>query len=336
MVEKFQAAEKLQNEVILVNGYAYPSISPETLNAWLPDLTFVSPFSYGFTKEGQLIDLQDETILQPAAAAGVKSLMVLTPLDSQGVFSNELVKALMENPQAQVRLLENILNTIQNKGLFGVDFDFEYVLPENRDQYTSLVRAAREKLNEAGYLVTVALAPKTSAEQEGLLYQGHDYKGMGQAANLVLLMTYEWGYTYGPPMAVAPLNQVRRVIEYGVSEIPPDQILMGIPNYGYDWRLPFVRGESKAEKISNDEATARASRYGAEIQFDEPSQSPYYYYTDESGIEHVVWFENAASWRAKLQLVSEYGLAGISYWNIMDYFPAGAEVLRGLYMVAKV
>lgn len=137
-------------------------------------------------------------------------------------------------------------------------------------------------------------------------------------------------------MAVAPLNQVRRVIEYGVSEIPPDQILMGIPNYGYDWRLPFVRGESKAEKISNDEATARASRYGAEIQFDEPSQSPYYYYTDESGIEHVVWFENAASWRAKLQLVSEYGLAGISYWNIMDYFPAGAEVLRGLYMVAKV
>lgn len=329
-------AEKLQNEVILVNGYAYPSIAPETLNAWLPDLTFVSPFSYGFTKEGQLIDLQDETILQPAAAAGVEALMVLTPLNSQGVFSNELVKALMENPQAQAQLIENILSTIQSKGLFGVDFDFEYVLPENRDQYTALVKAAREKLNEAGYLVTVALAPKTSAQQEGLLYQGHDYRGMGQAANLVLLMTYEWGYTYGPPMAVAPLNQVRRVIEYGISEIPPDQILMGIPNYGYDWTLPFVRGESRAEKISNDEATARAARYGAEIQFDEPSQSPYYYYTDENGTEHVVWFENAASWRAKLQLVSEYGLAGISYWNIMDYFPAGAEVLRGLYSVAKI
>ena len=196
MAEKFQAAEKLQNEVILVNGYAYPSIAPETLSSWLPDLTFVSPFSYGFTKEGQLIDLQDETILQPAAAAGVEALMVLTPLDSQGVFSNELVKALMENPQAQARLIENILATIQSKGLFGVDFDFEYVLPENRDQYTALVRAAREKLNEAGYLITVALAPKTSADQEGLLYQGHDYRGMGQAANLVLLMTYEWGYTY--------------------------------------------------------------------------------------------------------------------------------------------
>lgn len=329
-------AQKLQNETILVNGYAYPSIAPEVLNAWLPDLTFVSPFSYGFTETGELIDLQDENIVEPARAAGVESLMVLTPLDRQGAFNNQLVKALLENPEAQNRLIENILETIRRKGLFGVDFDFEYVFQENRDQYTDLVRKAREQLNEAGYLVTVALAPKTSADQEGLLYQGHDYRGMGQAANLVLLMTYEWGYTYGPPMAVAPLNQVRRVIEYGITEIPPDQILMGMPNYGYDWKLPFIRGESRAEKISNDEAVARAARYGAEIQFDEPAQSPYYYYTDENGTEHVVWFENAESWTAKLQLVSQYGLAGISYWNIMDYFASGAQVLRGMYQVAKI
>ena len=79
--------------------------------------------------------------------------------------------------------------------MFGVDFDFEYVLAENRDQYTELVRKARQRLNAAGYLVTVALAPKTSADQPGLLYQGHDYRGMGQAANFILTMTYEWGYT---------------------------------------------------------------------------------------------------------------------------------------------
>ena len=329
-------AETLQQETILVNGYAYPSISQETLEAWLPDLTFVSTFSYGFTEDGQLIDLEDENITGPAKAAGTEALMVLTPLDSQGAFSNQLAKTLLEDPAAQERLINHILDNIRSKGMFGVDFDFEYVFEENRDQYTALVREARERLNAAGYLVTVALAPKTSADQPGLLYQGHDYRGMGQAANLVLLMTYEWGYTYGPPMAVAPLNQVRRVIEYGVSEIPPDQILMGIPNYGYDWMLPFVQGESRAEKISNDEAVARAARFGAEIQFDAMAQSPYYYYTDGDGNDHVVWFEDARSMRAKLELVSEYGLAGVSYWNIMDFFPAGSEVLRQMYQVAKV
>ncbi len=149
-------------------------------------------------------------------------------------------------------------------------------------------------------------------------------------------MTYEWGYTYSEPRAVAPLDQVRRVIEYGLTEIPADQILMGIPNYGYDWKLPYVKGESRAEKISSDEALARAERYGAEIQFDETAQSPYFYYDDESGTSHAVWFEDARSLRAKLGLISEYGLAGASYWNIMDYYAAGADVLREMYQVAKV
>lgn len=188
-------AEIMQRRTILVNGYAYPSISPETLSAWLPDLTFVSTFSYGFTPEGQLVDLEDENIVEPAAAAEVQSLMVLTPLDSQGNFSNELAADLLENPAAQNVLIENILANIRKKGMFGVDFDFEYIFAKNRDQYTALVKTARERLNEAGYLVTVALAPKTSADQPGLLYQGHDYKGMGMAANFVMLMTYEWGYT---------------------------------------------------------------------------------------------------------------------------------------------
>ncbi len=329
-------AEKLQKETILVNGYAYPSISQETLGLWLPDLTFVSAFSYGFTAAGQLVDLQDDNIVGPARAAGVEPLMVLTSIDSKGAFNNEQTKVLLENPQAQEQLIESILANIKAKGMFGVDFDFEFIFAENRDQYTELVRKTRERLNEEGYLVTTALAPKTSKDQKGLLYQGHDYYGMGQAANLVMLMTYEWGYTYGPPMAIAPLNQVRRVIEYGVSEIPPDQILMGIPNYGYDWKLPFIRGESRAEMISNDEAAARAARYGAEIQFDEQAASPYYYYTDENGIDRVVWFEDARSLRAKLALVSEFGLAGVSYWNIMNFFPAGAQILRDMYQIAKV
>lgn len=97
-----------------------------------------------------------------------------------------------------------------------------------------------------------------------------------------------------------------------------------------------MKGESRAEKISSDEAVARAERYGAEIQFDEIAQSPYFYYTDENGSSHAVWFEDARSLQAKLGLVSEYGLAGISYWNIMDYFAAGADVLREMYQVAKV
>ncbi len=321
---------------IFVNGYAYPSVSQEVLSDWLPSLTFVSCFSYGFAEDGHIIQLDDDTLRAPAAEAGVKALMVLTPVDETGMFSNNRAKALLENPAAQENLLKDIADNIEQKNMYGVDFDFEYVYPENREQYAKLIAEARRRLNPEGYIVTAALAPKTSADQQGLLYQGHDYELIGQAANLCLLMTYEWGYTYGPPMAVAPIDAVRKVVEYGLTEIPPEKILMGIPNYGYDWKLPFVKGESKAEKITNDEAVTRAADYGAEIMFDEHAMSPYYHYTDEDNAEHEVWFEDARSMEAKFSLIEEYGLAGISWWNIMSWFHAGAEELAGRFTVIKV
>jgi spore germination protein len=129
---------------------------------------------------------------------------------------------------------------------------------------------------------------------------------------------------------------VRRVLDFGVTQIPPEKILLGIPNYGYDWTLPFVEGESMAEKVSNTEAVERAGEVGAIIQYDPVAESPFYRYVDEQGREHEVWFENEASIRAKLNLVAEYGLGGVSYWNLMDYFPENWMVLHSMFGVRKL
>ena len=148
-------------------------------------------------------------------------------------------------------------------------------------------------------------------------------------------MTYEWGYTYGPPQAVSPLPNVRAVLDYAVSEIPREKIFMGISNYGYDWTLQFEKGD-KARSISNDEAIKLAIQYGAEIQYDETAQAPYFHYYDKRGREHVVWFEDARSIQAKLALIPEYGLRGAGYWNIMRPYQQGWTVLNSLYHIKRI
>lgn len=140
---------------------------------------------------------------------------------------------------------------------------------------------------------------------------------------------------------MAPINQVRRVVDYAVTEIPRNKIQLGIPNYGYDWALPYVRGESRAESLSNVEAVNRAGTRNAAIEFDETAKSPFYTYYDRpetyvDAVEHVVWFENARSVDASLRLISEYGLNGASIWNIMRYFPALWTVLNSLYSIRKL
>ena len=283
----------------------------------------MAAFSYGFTEDGNLINLEDANLIIPATEAGVRPMMVLTPLDADGNFNDNIAIRVFENPDAQQNLIDNIEANIKNKNMGGVDFDFEYLAAGYADDYVELVGRTRGRLRPQGYLTTVALAPKVSTDQPGLLYQGHDYAGMGQAADYCLLMTYEWGYTYGPPLPVSPINSVRRVLDYGVTQIPPEKILMGMSNYGYDWRLPFVQGESKAEKLTNYQALARAEYYGVDVQYDEEAQAPFFTYTSPDGSEHIVWFENEQSWRARLALVEEYGLAGISIWNIMHIFYGG-------------
>ena len=190
-------------------------------------------------------------------------------------------------------------------------------------------------------MLFASLAPKTSRDQRGLLYEGHNYAGVGAAADFVLLMTYEWGYTYGPPLAVAPLPNVRAVVDYAVTEIPPEKIMLGIPNYAYNWTLPYVRGESQAQALSNVEAVQLDAEKNAEIRFDETAKAPTFGYFEysaaqEKNVEHVVWFDDARSMDAKLRLLREYGLAGASIWQIMKYFPQLWLVLHSLYETEKL
>ena len=308
-----------------VNGFAYPYISPWVLNETLPFLNLLSVFSYGFTGEGNLLEpaLEDQWMVERAGYFGAESALVLTPLGPDGQFNNNLVHRLVEDRQAQENLLSQLAWAMEAKGYRELNIDFEYVLAEDRVPFTEFVALAAETLP---YPVTVCLAPKTSRDQPGLLYEGKDYALLGQAADRVLLMTYEWGYKYGPPMAVAPLDKVRQVVKYALTEIPAEKISLGMSNYGYDWPLPFVRGKTVARTIGNVEAVERARQVGAEIQFDPIAQSPYYTYIEE-GIVHEVWFEDVRSWQGKLDLLREYGLTGVGIWQVMRLFRAGMNLL---------
>lgn len=321
---------------IAINGYAYPNIDKKVLLKTLPYLTYLSLFTYGITPEGDLIGIEDEEIIKMARDYGVAPLMLISTLTEEGTFSNELASKILNDENVQNKLIENILNNLKAKNYYGLDVDFEYILPEDREKYIEFIKKLTTRLNEEGYSVITALAPKISGTQEGLLYEAHDYPALGDVSNKVLLMTYEWGYTFGPAMAVAPVDKVREVLDYAVTEIDPQKIFMGIPNYGYDFTLPFVQGVSKADSVSNVEAVQLAKQVGAQIQYDEVSKAPYFIYYDSEGKQHRVWFEDARSIEEKLNLYNEYNFDGVAYWNIMKYFPQNWLVANALYDIEKI
>lgn len=325
--------ERDPQKTIDVNGYAYPYIDKNLLRTTLPYINYMTPFTYGITNEGGLVQLDDEELIDLALDYGVLPLMHLSTLTESGGFSNELASLVLNNQDIQDNLITEIIANMEQKGYRGLDIDFEFVYPEDSLLYGKFIGKVRAALNPLGYEVIAALAPKTSDNQPGLLYEGHNYRAIGDNADAVLLMTYEWGYTYGPPLAVAPIRNVRQVVDYALTIIPPEKIFLGIPNYGYDWTLPYVKGESRADSISNVEAIQIAALNGAEIQYDQVSQSPWFRYTDDMGRVHEVWFEDVRSIQQKFNLIVEKNLRGAGYWNLMRPFQQNWSLLNFMFNV---
>lgn len=318
----------------MTGGYAYPFIGDTLLCRTLPHMSCLMPFTYGFRPDGTLISPNDARLIAHSKTYGTAPVMHLSTLTEEDTFSVALAEKLFSSVELQETLIANILVNMRDKGYTALDVDFEFLGKKNAVAYAEFITRCRLKLNPNGYAVLVALAPKTYDTQPGALYEGHDYALLGQAANTVLLMTYEWGYSYGPPMAVSPIMPVKRVIDYAITRIAPEKIFLGISNYGYDFVLPYVQGVSKAQSLSTRQAFSLAAERGATIVYDETAQAPNFVYY-EGTEKHIVWFEDGRSIESRLKLMAYYGLRGALYWNLNRENNQNLVVINGLINLKK-
>ncbi|UOQ95567.1 glycoside hydrolase family 18 protein [Halobacillus shinanisalinarum] len=299
-----------------------------------PLLSYLAPFSYEIQEDGSLTAPPLDNFRAIAEANNASLMMVVTNLGEEG-FSQELGRTILTNEQLQNTLLDNIVQTAQSVGFQDIHFDMEFLPPETRENYNQFLRKAKQRFTNEGLLLSTALAPKTSAEQEGAWYEAHDYQAHGEIVDFVVLMTYEWGYSGGPARAVSPIGPVTEVVNYALSVMPADKILLGQNLYGYDWTLPYEPGGEIADAVSPQQAIQIARENNVAISYSEEAQAPFFTYTDTSGNQHEVWFEDARSIQAKFDLIKRLNLKGISYWKLGLSFPQNWLLLGSQFTIAK-
>ncbi|WP_416825860.1 LysM peptidoglycan-binding domain-containing protein [Ectobacillus polymachus] len=299
-----------------------------------PYVTYLAYFSFEINRDGTLkIPTNLNDVLEIAKQNKVIPMLVVSNLEN-GNFSPSLTKEILTNAATQNKLITNILDTAQKYNMRDIHFDFENVLAENRDDYNQFLRNVKRRLPQ-GYTLSTTLSPKTSSTQKGPFVVGIDYKSHGKIVDFVVIMTYDWGWQGGPPLAVSPIGPVRDVIQYAKTEMPAKKIIMGQNLYGFDWTLPFKVGNPPAKALSSVAAVALASKYNVPILFDTGAQAPHFTYVDNNGKRHEVWFEDARSIQAKLNLIKEQGIRGISYWKIGLPFPQNWRLLTENFIVTK-
>lgn len=275
-----------------------------------PLLTYLAVFEYPISADGAVGDIEDAAAREAAWANGVAPVATISNLTEYG-FSEEVVHAILSDRAVRRRAVDDIYRLARAKRFGGVNIDFENVVPEDGPLLNDFLSELRDRLRPAGLHLSMSVHAKTG-DAEPPWYAAYDYGAIGALVDHVFLMTYDFHWQGGPPGPIAPLPEVRRVLEYAVDRIQRDKILLGIPFYAYDWT---IGSEAPAQALSLQDAVQMAMDRQARIEFDEDARSPYFLYW-EDGTAHEVWFEDARSLAGKFDLVREFGLGGLGFWRI--------------------
>ena len=300
--------------------------------------TYGALFHYPVSSTGTItVSANTQRAVTALKNQNVKPLAVITNWGSTGTFESDLAHTILSDATVKTQTINNLVTVLGNYQFSGVNVDFENMYPADRQLYNNFIRDLAAALKPRGYTVSIAVAPKAADYPNASWVGAFDYATLGSLVDFVFIMTYEWGWVGGPPMAVSPINQVRSVLTYAVSQIPANKVIQGVPLYGYDWPLPQTAA-NLAATVDLVNVYTLATNYNAVINYDTTAQAPWFNYYDTQGRQHEVWFDDARSVTVKYQTAQEFKLRGVGFWSPFNQpygFTANWLIFAQMFSVTK-
>jgi spore germination protein YaaH len=277
----------------------------------------VSPWIYGLARNGQIVAQVPERAAETAAGMDRLRKLEIPVVPTianvtNGRWAYDPVADILHDPAAMTRHVNDIVTLVTQHGYAGIDIDYEDLHGSDRAAFSTFVANLGDALHAKNKILSVAVFAKTSNAGDDQRNVAQDYAAIGDAADEVRLMAYDYHWAASPPGPVAPITWVQQVLDYAKTQIPAEKIVLGIPVAGYDWV------GDKGEPVSWLQCFGRTRAYHATLEYDRLTQSPSFRYTDEQGRAHEVWFENAESTNAKLQVAKAAGIRGVYLWMFGD------------------
>ena len=325
-----------RTQSIITSGYTFSYINRSVLIKTLPFLSYLTIFNYKAAAGGEIIAAADDTeLIQLAVSYGVSPIMFVSTLTEDGMVNREANYYILNNPPIQDMLIQNSLQVIKEKGYHGINIYIDDINYDNIDNLSQYLKRAYEVFHSEGYTILITITPVTNVNNTGMSFDQLDYSRLSEYVDGIIFASYEWARTFGYPSSIFPVNLLIDLLKYVVTIIPPEKIFLGITTAGYDWTLPYIPGASGATVVTNNDAVQIAAENNIAIQYNEPAQSPYFYYMDSDGVLHVIWFKDARSFDARTMLVPEFNLQGLSFWTIMKFDAQMWFVINTQYYIHK-
>lgn len=269
-----------------------------SMKAFAQSMSAVGPFWYRATPDGTLESKDSQLVYDTARSLGLKMYPLVT--NKTGA-----TDAILGDPGIRSKTIDNIINIVQDKQYDGINIDFELLPPRHRDNLTAFMAELYPRMKAINKTVIISVFPQVDVAED--VSGAYNYPELAQNADFLQIMTYDNHWPSSDPGAIAPVDWYEKNIQYAIDQTGgPHKVIVGVSAYGYDWS-----GKDQAETVKYSDAIVLAEKNGAQILYDEQAQAPHFKYDG-----HEVWYENAKSTAAKLDIVAKYNPAGIAIWRL--------------------
>jgi len=293
----------------------------------------VSPFSFNVDKRGRIkrIHLKRErwsTLLSRAKQRGVELIPTVAWMKADAIH-RMLVST--KRRSAHVRRLLNLARKLRVDGL---DIDYEGKRPRDRNLFSAFIRELSTALHEAELKLSCTVEARTSDKpnkgRKGVsaMAWANDFRVLDEACDEIRLMAYDqwfaqngsrkWtGNTPEPYAPNADIAWVESVLAYTTRLIRPSKVVLGIPTYGWLFKLsggPGAWSYKRFKSLTHERANKLIDRYAATTTRDDSGELRFAYARKDN--KRIGYLSDAESMRGKLRLAKKLGLKGVVLFKI--------------------
>lgn len=208
----------------------------------------------------------------------------------------------------RTELINHLMDEVLMYGIDGINLDFEQISMDCGEHYIEFIRELSIPCRKNGIVLSIDNYVPTG-------YTNHyNRKEQGIVADYVVIMGYDEHYAGSSEAgSVASIDFVEDGIRQTVEQVPANKIINAIPFYTRIWETNGSEVSSQAVGMDTAEEYIRA--HDIEVNWDEATCQNYGEYTN-GGILYQVWLEDEKSIEVKLNVMENYGIAGVASWRL--------------------
>jgi len=282
--------------------------SIESLKIASSKLKYISPVWYKIDNSGGLSEIKvtkKNEVLKIASESGV----LLIPTIGNDFDGTRINKLLLNTELSQLLIKKMILIAKEN-GFVGWDLDWEEIKESDRNLFSEFVGVLGTALRQENLKLIVTVHAQTGKADDWVGTKGQDWDALSKNADAIRIMVYDFHYSTSHAGPVTPINKLKEVLDYAISVISLDKLVVGLPNYGYDWKGKM------GEPIRYEEAIELLLSNNGSWSRDRSSFALKGTYTDNLGSNHELWFEDKESIIKKILIAKEYGIYQYCFWSL--------------------